>query len=445
MADDCPLTPTKELGSGIYGVVSLVQTPIGPRALKVQSYDGDLNNLTELDILSRFQHPNLAMADTLILHQQCAQLIPESSIGILMPLAEGTLFRVSPPAKVELISIFHQLLSGLLFLHQNNYIHLDLKPQNILRYRDFGQPQRIAISDFGLAEYIDDVYKGIDTGYDLVTAPYRPLENLRGSHHWSAATDVWSMGIVFLELISGKNPTYTESFTEASIIERIERLLQPGGMERYVGYNQDPAFKAQVLDLFAHMLDPNAQTRWTALQCLGHPIFGGHPPTPGRLKTPRRPAEPNADQQAVVKKFLQGIPPRTPLGCYFLAMDLMFRAVGIAPDAASYDVYAQTAYTLALIIYRRGDLIRHADEYLEAQLKLTVELEGMIVPPYLFQGARSLTQLQNLKPRFRDLIKIYHVVDVPTLFASVIPPFTVDLPSKEVPYGQTIYSASPGF
>lgn len=445
---DCPLRVTRELGHGTYGQVSLVQTPIGPRALKDQRYGDNLNNIEELDILSRFRHPNLAIADALILPQQCQGLISDPGVGILMPLAQRTLNALPSLSNDDARSIMFQLLSGTLFLHDNNYLHLDLKPQNILCYETYGQPIRVAISDFGIARYVENSGRGFrDFSRLYVTIPYRPPENLRGSAEWSAATDMWSLGVIFLELLTRQKPTYAPpTYTEEATLAATERLVQ--NWDSFIEQHLPPRFKprAELIELLRGMLDPNPTERWWARRALNSPYFAGLTPITGRLRAPLRPlTEPNPAQQEVVRRLLGSIPQRVRLGCYFLAMDLMFRAVGIAPDEASYEKYAIVARTLAYYMYRYYSLVQEPQAFIPAQLKLIVDLEGMVAPPYLFRGARNLAQLEALHPRFREIIAVYHSLDVDALFATVIEPFNTNLASKMVEIGTTIYRTGPGF
>lgn len=450
MAADCPIRAERALGSGAYGEVLLVQTPLGPRALKVQSFSDSRPSFQELDILTRFRHPNLISAEALILPQQCQGLIPNPGIGILMPLAKRTLNALGPASAVNIRHIMFQLLSGLAFLHENNYVHLDIKPQNILCYEDYGETPHVAISDFGLARYLDNPRLGLERPSDsYVTMPYRPPENLRGSTRWSSATDIWSLGIVFLELLTGFfGLTYPpeNSWTPEATLERIEsRLVKDWDhfIEVYLSPRHQP--RAELIELLKGMLDLDPERRWTVQQALYSPFFKGLTPVPGRLRSPVRPSqEPNQAQRAVVRRLLSTVPRRVMLGCYFLALDLMFRAVGIAPNEEDYENYAYVALSLAYSIYDYQSLLP-SEAFIPAQLKLAVDLEGMLAPPYLFRAARSKAQLEALHPRFHEVVGVYHSLDIATLFSQVIEPLGFNLITKVTRVENTAYSRDPEF
>ena len=96
-------------------------------------------------------------------------------------------------------NLFHQLLNGVDFLHQNRVIHRDLKPQNILIDRH----ERLKIADFGLARIYD--YKMKLTTM-VVTLWYRAPEVLL-SDSYASPVDIWSCACIFAELFR-KRPLF---------------------------------------------------------------------------------------------------------------------------------------------------------------------------------------------------------------------------------------------
>jgi CTD kinase subunit alpha len=93
-----------------------------------------------------------------------------------------------------------QLLQGLLYLHQEMHIaHRDIKGANIL-ISDKGQVQ---ITDFGLARILNPKNKMAQYTSRVITLWYRAPEVLLGFANYSFAVDMWSIGCVFVELITG--------------------------------------------------------------------------------------------------------------------------------------------------------------------------------------------------------------------------------------------------
>ncbi|BAM41449.1 protein kinase [Theileria orientalis strain Shintoku] len=97
----------------------------------------------------------------------------------------------------EIKGIMFQLLRGLAFCHKNNVLHRDLKTANLLMSNE----GIIKLADFGLARFLPHG-KGILTNR-VVTLWYRPPELLLGSEKYDFAVDLWSVGCIMAELVSG--------------------------------------------------------------------------------------------------------------------------------------------------------------------------------------------------------------------------------------------------
>src|SRR5262249_54075935 len=131
----------------------------------------------------------------------------------------------APRAAAEL---FHKVASALAYTHAEGVLHRDLKPSNILL--DGGEPR---IADFGLAA-------PLEAGGDLTAATsllgtphYVAPEALRGgSAALGVASDIYALGVILYEMLTGRTPFAGASPAElASLLERTDppalRLLAP--------------------------------------------------------------------------------------------------------------------------------------------------------------------------------------------------------------------------
>src|SRR5216684_2246000 len=101
------------------------------------------------------------------------------------------------------VELFRTLCSAVQFAHQNLIIHRDIKPNNILVSAD-GVPH---LFDFGVAKLLvaDAVIPQTRAGLQLITLDYASPEQVLGERI-TTATDVYSLGIVLYELLTGRRP-----------------------------------------------------------------------------------------------------------------------------------------------------------------------------------------------------------------------------------------------
>ncbi len=100
----------------------------------------------------------------------------------------------------EKMQVCLQILRGLDYAHKHHIIHRDIKPENIL----LNEKQQVKIADFGLARTHGDESKTQQTSI-VGTPSYMSPEQIRGES-LTPQTDLFSLGILFLELFTGKNP-----------------------------------------------------------------------------------------------------------------------------------------------------------------------------------------------------------------------------------------------
>ncbi|XP_067301495.1 cyclin-dependent kinase-like 4 [Pseudorasbora parva] len=92
----------------------------------------------------------------------------------------------------------YQILRAVGFCHQNNIIHRDVKPENVL----VSQLGVVKLCDFGFARTVSDAPGEVYTDY-VATRWYRAPELLVGDAKYGKAVDVWAVGCLFFEMLSG--------------------------------------------------------------------------------------------------------------------------------------------------------------------------------------------------------------------------------------------------
>ena len=156
----------------------------------------------EAKSLARLNHPNIVM-----IHQY---LIAEGMHFIVMEYVEGqTLSEViqaaAPVPFNHAARTFFQVLEAIGYAHQNNVVHRDVKPANIMVTND----GTVKVTDFGIAKLVDSLHQtrtGQLTGSPFYMAP----EQVQGAKI-DPRTDVYALGVTLFQMITGELP-----FTAAS-------------------------------------------------------------------------------------------------------------------------------------------------------------------------------------------------------------------------------------
>jgi len=119
--------------------------------------------------------------------------------------------RIGPMPVRDALLLTLQMARALSFAHQRGLIHRDVKPQNILLNAD-GQAK---MTDFGIARSVD--VQGVTvTGTVLGTSEYIAPEQARGQRV-DAQTDVYSLGVVLYELLTGGVPFEGDNFVSVAL------------------------------------------------------------------------------------------------------------------------------------------------------------------------------------------------------------------------------------
>ncbi|XP_038857388.1 mitogen-activated protein kinase 12 isoform X3 [Salvelinus namaycush] len=107
----------------------------------------------------------------------------------------GKLMKLQQLSEDKVQFLVYQMLKGLKYIHSAGIIHRDLKPGNLA----VNQECELKILDFGLARQADSEM----TGY-VVTRWYRAPEVILSWMHYTQTVDIWSVGCIMAEMLSGK-------------------------------------------------------------------------------------------------------------------------------------------------------------------------------------------------------------------------------------------------
>lgn len=184
------------------------------------------------------------------------------------------------------ISYIKQILLAVKHLHDKGFIHRDIKPPNVLVTRD----NKVKLTDFGLTRQIDAKCHGMSP--KVVTLIYRAPELLLGETKYTKSIDIWSLGCLIYEILTGNqlfNPVHNSDASQMDAIFRIcgspDPKLHPNlelfhSNKIYDNILPDllsstlPPEMACFVDIIEKMLyfDPNE--RISIEEVLENPIFG---------------------------------------------------------------------------------------------------------------------------------------------------------------------------
>ena len=212
---------TRLLGRGGMGVVYLgtredpdFQQQVAIKLMKrgMDSEETVRRFRTERRILARLDHPNIArLLDGGTTEEGLPYLVMEYVDGA--PLLDYC--RQHSLSLRDRLSLFRAVCAAVHFAHQHLVVHRDLKPQNILVTVAGGEPQ-VKLLDFGIAKMLSEDSAHTRTGAILLTPNYASPEQIHGKPV-TTASDIYALGIVLYELLTGKRPHEIEDPSPAAL------------------------------------------------------------------------------------------------------------------------------------------------------------------------------------------------------------------------------------
>lgn len=198
------------------------------------------------DMLSRFRNERQVLAS--LEHPNIARLLDGGTTenGIpyfVMEYADGV--RIDEYCEshklsvAERLALFRTVCSAVTYAHQNLVVHRDLKPSNIVVTKE-GVPKLL---DFGIAkllrpEYAGDALQVTRSTAHPMTPEYASPEQLRGEPI-TTATDIYSLGVLLYELLTGQLPYRVERETSAAL-ERAICEVEPQAPSVAVAQSHNP-------------------------------------------------------------------------------------------------------------------------------------------------------------------------------------------------------------
>jgi len=211
-----------KLGAGSMGKVYKARQVVTKRivALKVLypelAKDQDMFErfLREARAVGQLHHPHIVsgldVACVNGLYYICMEYVEGEALDKKLQKAGGRL------PENEVLEICRQVALGLQHAHQNQYLHRDVKPENVI----ITTAGTVKLTDLGLARCMGEqqVRALTQEGVSVGTPYYISPEQAQGMRDLTPASDLYSLGVMMYECISGKLPFDSENFYEVMLM-----------------------------------------------------------------------------------------------------------------------------------------------------------------------------------------------------------------------------------
>jgi len=165
----------------------------------------------EARLMRMFDHPNIVKVHDYFKAGSHYYMAMEFVDGLSLDKLIKKKALISP---LTGILIFQQVCLGLQYAHSKGVIHRDIKPANVL----IAKNGRVKLTDFGIAtpDAEDQGERLTETGFYFGTPVYISPEQLESSKHVDERSDIYSMGVMLYEMMTGKRP-FESNFSSETI------------------------------------------------------------------------------------------------------------------------------------------------------------------------------------------------------------------------------------
>jgi len=278
-----------KIGEGTYGVVYKAKDKetgdiLALKKIRLEAEDEGIPStaIREIALLKQLQHPNIVRLYDVVHTEKRLTLVFEYLDYDLKKYLDAHSDKGLEANTIK--SFLFQLLNGIHYCHKNRVLHRDLKPQNLL----INSQGQLKLADFGLARAFGIPVRSLT--HEVVTLWYRAPDVLMGSKNYSTTVDMWSVGCIFAEMVTGR-PLFPGTSEKDQLLKIFTLLGTPTvdtwpGMAKLPQYKPDypiyqlrdlsklfPTLQKPGIELMLNFLKFDPNNRITAKDAMSHAYF----------------------------------------------------------------------------------------------------------------------------------------------------------------------------
>ncbi|XP_031954000.1 serine/threonine-protein kinase PAK 1-like isoform X1 [Corvus moneduloides] len=229
------------------GQMSLALCPVAIKKMSLRGQNGE-RAVNEILVLKDKKNPNIVSSlDSFLVDEDLWLVMEYMDGGTLQDIVRQTRM-----AEGEMAAVSRECLQGLDFLHSNRVIHRDLKSSNILLATDGS----VKLADFGLCAQLSPEQEQRSS---MVGTAHWMAPEVVTSSPYGPKVDIWSLGIVTIEMVEGEPPYFEHTAAMARC------LIRQNGTPQL----QEPRrLSALLRDFLECSLEADEERRWSAQELL---------------------------------------------------------------------------------------------------------------------------------------------------------------------------------